>query len=113
MLTPNGKRLRCASVPTAETKMSVPRSAVSMPCMPIADRPAALVAKLSPPTSRPTSPASTSSSNLTSECSGWVSSGDTSSSEQKKGKISTEQLRQKLAKIVQPSRKDKTVSFFL
>lgn len=116
--SPNGKsRLRCASVPVAQNKMIVPRSAVSMPCMPIKDVPQAtsattttttkeVIARLSPPMSRPSSPTlSTSSSNLTSECSGWVSSGDTSSSEHKKSKLSSEQLRQKLSKIV--PRKDK------
>lgn len=95
-----------------------------MPCMPIREPPlpapsveaveseavaAAVAARLSPPSSRPSSPAtSSSSSNLTSECSGWVSSGDTSSSEQRRVKLSSEQLRQKLARIV--PRKDKNVS---
>ncbi|KAL7302759.1 hypothetical protein TKK_0004804 [Trichogramma kaykai] len=109
-LTPDGKRLRCASVPTAKNKTVVPRSAVSMPCMPsIAQesqqQQAAMVAKLSPPSSRPTSPgesisssndsgsshssssSSSSSSNLTSERSGWVSSGgdeDTNSSSERR-----------------------------
>ncbi|XP_023246874.1 uncharacterized protein LOC106636222 [Copidosoma floridanum] len=115
--TPNGKRSRCASVPVAQNKLIVPRSAISMPCMPIRDpplpppapspTPIVNTAKLSPPASRPSSPTtSTSSSNLTSECSGWVSSGDTSSSEHRRVKLSSEQLRQKLAKIVTP-KKDK------
>ncbi|XP_008555993.1 protein FAM135A isoform X1 [Microplitis demolitor] len=88
---PNAKRLRCASVPVAQNKMVVPRSAVSLPCMPIRDSKETLGVDLvavgppSPPSSRPSSPASsTDSNNLTSECSGWVSSGDTSSSEQKR-----------------------------
>ncbi|XP_012284518.1 uncharacterized protein LOC105701935 [Orussus abietinus] len=105
---PGAKRLRCASVPVAQNKVVVPRSAVSLPCMPIRDSKDSLTTNLSilptplsPPSSRPSSPAtSSSSSNLTSECSGWVSSGDTSSSEQRKAKLSSEQLRQKLSKIV-------------
>lgn len=114
------QRLRCASVPVAQNKLVVPRSAVSMPCMPIRDipvQPATGTAeqKNSPPSTRPSSPSeSTTSSNLTSECSGWVSSGDTSSSEQRRVKLSSEQLRQKLAKItaVPAARKpDKNVCF--
>lgn len=112
----NVKRLRCASVPVAQNKVVVPRSAVSLPCMPIRDSkdslsnnlPAAVIPNpLSPPSTRPSSPTpSSSSSNLTSECSGWVSSGDTSSSEQRRNaKLSSEQLRQKLSKIV--PRKDR------
>ncbi|XP_031830861.1 protein FAM135A isoform X3 [Nomia melanderi] len=106
---PNTKRLRCASVPVAQNKVVVPRSAVSLPCMPIRDSKDSLSNNLpvipnplSPPSSRPSSPTtSSSSSNLTSECSGWVSSGDTSSSEQRRNaKLSSEQLRQKLSKIV-------------
>ncbi|XP_076685205.1 protein FAM135A isoform X2 [Andrena cerasifolii] len=106
---PNTKRLRCASVPVAQNKVVVPRSAVSLPCMPIRDSKDSLSNNLpvipnplSPPSSRPSSPTtSSSSSNLTSECSGWVSSGDTSSSEQRRNaKLSSEQLRQKLWKIV-------------
>nr|XP_034186017.1 uncharacterized protein LOC117606995 isoform X2 [Osmia lignaria] len=106
---PNVKRLRCASVPVAQNKVVVPRSAVSLPCMPIRDSKDSLSNNLpvipnplSPPSSRPSSPTtSSSSSNLTSECSGWVSSGDTSSSEQRRNaKLSSEQLRQKLSKIV-------------
>ncbi|KAG7188299.1 hypothetical protein KM043_007960 [Ampulex compressa] len=106
---PNVKRLRCASVPVAQNKVAVPRSAVSLPCMPIRDSKDSLSNNLhvipnplSPPSSRPSSPTtSSSSSNLTSECSGWVSSGDTSSSEQRRNaKLSSEQLRQKLSKIV-------------
>ena len=111
---PNLRRLRCASVPVAQNKVVVPRSAVSLPCMPIRDSKDSLTNNLpiiqkppSPPFSRQSSPTpSSSSSNLTSECSGWVSSGDTSSSEQRRGKISSEQLRQKLSKIV--SRKEKS-----
>ncbi|XP_018302274.1 uncharacterized protein [Mycetomoellerius zeteki] len=112
---PNVKRLRCASVPVAQNKMVVPRSAVSLPCMPIRDSKDNLSNNLpiiphllSPPSTRPSSPTpSSSSSNLTSECSGWVSSGDTSSSEQRRNqaKLSSEQLRQKLSKIV--PRKDR------
>ncbi|XP_011692310.1 PREDICTED: uncharacterized protein LOC105452679 isoform X1 [Wasmannia auropunctata] len=112
---PNVKRLRCASVPVAQNKVVVPRSAVSLPCMPIRDSKDSLVNNLpiiphllSPPSTRPSSPTpSSSSSNLTSECSGWVSSGDTSSSEQRRNqaKLSSEQLRQKLSKIV--PRKDR------
>lgn len=107
--TPSVKRLRCASVPVAQNKVSVPRSAVSLPCMPIRDSKDSLSNNLpvipnplSPPSSRPSSPTtSSSSSNLTSECSGWVSSGDTSSSEQRRNaKLSSEQLRQKLSRIV-------------
>ncbi|KAK9305937.1 hypothetical protein QLX08_003181 [Tetragonisca angustula] len=106
---PSVKRLRCASVPVAQNKVVVPRSAVSLPCMPIRDSKDSLSNNLpvipnplSPPSSRPSSPTtSSSSSNLTSECSGWVSSGDTSSSEQRRNaKLSSEQLRQKLSKIV-------------
>ncbi|XP_032677591.1 uncharacterized protein LOC116847086 isoform X2 [Odontomachus brunneus] len=106
---PNVKRLRCASVPVAQNKVVVPRSAVSLPCMPIRDSKDSLSNNLpvipnplSPPSTRPSSPTpSSSSSNLTSECSGWVSSGDTSSSEQRRNaKLSSEQLRQKLSKIV-------------
>ncbi|XP_033320939.2 protein FAM135A isoform X6 [Megalopta genalis] len=106
---PDTKRLRCASVPVAQNKVVVPRSAVSLPCMPIRDSKDSLSNNLpvipnplSPPSSRPSSPTtSSSSSNLTSECSGWVSSGDTSSSEQRRNaKLSSEQLRQKLSKIV-------------
>ncbi|XP_015174355.1 PREDICTED: uncharacterized protein LOC107065298 isoform X2 [Polistes dominula] len=106
---PNVKRLRCASVPVAQNKIVVPRSAVSLPCMPIRDSKDSLSNNLpvipnplSPPSTRPSSPTtSSSSSNLTSECSGWVSSGDTSSSEQKRNaRLSSEQLRQKLSKIV-------------
>ncbi|XP_026668872.1 uncharacterized protein LOC108624401 isoform X3 [Ceratina calcarata] len=106
---PNVKRLRCASVPVAQNKVVVPRSAISLPCMPIRDSKDSLSNNLpvipnplSSPSSRPSSPAtSSSSSNLTSECSGWVSSGDTSSSEQRRNaKLSSEQLRQKLSKIV-------------
>ncbi|XP_014477499.1 PREDICTED: uncharacterized protein LOC106745952 isoform X2 [Dinoponera quadriceps] len=106
---PNVKRLRCASVPVAQNKVVVPRSAVSLPCMPIRDSKDSLSNNLpvipnplSPPSTRPSSPTpSSSSSNLTSECSGWVSSGDTSSSEQRRcAKLSSEQLRQKLSKIV-------------
>lgn len=85
------KRLRCASVPVAQNKIVVPRSAVSLPCMPLRDTKDSLgvdlatVDPISPGDSRPSSPAtSTDSGNLTSECSGWVSSGDTSSSEQKR-----------------------------
>ncbi|XP_066583283.1 protein FAM135A isoform X2 [Prorops nasuta] len=105
----NNKRLRCASVPVAQNKIVVPRSAVSLPCMPIRDSKDSLSNNLpvipnpsSPPSTRPSSPTtSSSSSNLTSECSGWVSSGDTSSSEYRKNaKLSNEQLRQKLSKIV-------------
>ncbi|XP_020277568.1 uncharacterized protein LOC109851674 isoform X3 [Pseudomyrmex gracilis] len=105
----NVKRLRCASVPVAQNKMVVPRSAVSLPCMPIRDSKDSLTNNLpvipnllSPPSTRPSSPTSSSSSNLMSECSGWVSSGDTSSSEQRRNhaKLSSEQLRQKLSKIV-------------
>ncbi|XP_074110835.1 protein FAM135A [Cotesia typhae] len=87
---PNAKRLRCASVPMAQNKVVVPRSAVSLPCMPIRDSKELLGADLvavppSPSSSRPSSPtSSTDSNNLTSECSGWVSSGDTSGSEQKR-----------------------------
>ncbi|XP_051171850.1 uncharacterized protein LOC127288444 isoform X3 [Leptopilina boulardi] len=112
---PNLRRLRCASVPVAQNKMIVPRSAVSLPCMPIRDSKDSLINNHlpiianppSPPSSRPSSPTpSSSSSNLTSECSGWVSSGDTSSSEHRRGKISSEQLRQKLSKII--ARKDKS-----
>ncbi|XP_043467722.1 uncharacterized protein LOC122501972 isoform X2 [Leptopilina heterotoma] len=112
---PNLRRLRCASVPVAQNKMIVPRSAVSLPCMPIRDSKDSLLTNNfpiienppSPPSSRPSSPTpSSSSSNLTSECSGWVSSGDTSSSEHRRGKISSEQLRQKLSKII--ARKDKS-----
>ncbi|EFN84960.1 Protein FAM135B [Harpegnathos saltator] len=109
------KRLRCASVPVAQNKVMVPRSAVSLPCMPIRDSkdslsnnlPVVIPNPLSPPSTRPSSPTpSSSSSNLTSECSGWVSSGDTSSSEQRRNaKLSSEQLRQKLSKIV--PRKDR------
>lgn len=112
---PNVKRLRCASVPVAQNKVVVPRSAVSLPCMPIRDSKDNLSNNLpiiphllSPPSTRPSSPTpSSSSSNLTSECSGWVSSGDTSSSEQRRNqaKLSSEQLRQKLSKIV--PRKDR------
>ncbi|XP_011334677.2 uncharacterized protein LOC105277768 isoform X1 [Ooceraea biroi] len=112
---PNVKRLRCASVPVAQNKVVVPRSAVSLPCMPIRDSKDSLSNNvpvipnlLSPPSTRPSSPTpSSSSSNLTSECSGWVSSGDTSSSEQRRNqaKLSSEQLRQKLSKIV--PRKDR------
>ncbi|KAL2718732.1 uncharacterized protein V1478_011151 [Vespula squamosa] len=106
---PNVKRLRCASVPVAQNKIVVPRSAVSLPCMPIRDSKDSLSNNhpvipnpLSPPSTRPSSPTtSSSSSNLTSECSGWVSSGDTSSSEQRRNaRLSSEQLRQKLSKIV-------------
>lgn len=106
---PSVKRLRCASVPVAQNKVVVPRSAVSLPCMPIRDSKDSLSNNLpvipnplSPPSSRPSSPTtSSSSSNLTSECSGWVSSGDTSSSEQRRNaKLSSEQLRQKLSRIV-------------
>ncbi|XP_076169235.1 protein FAM135A isoform X2 [Ptiloglossa arizonensis] len=113
---PNTKRLRCASVPVAQNKVVVPRSAVSLPCMPIRDSKDSLSNNLpvipnphSPPSSRPSSPTtSSSSSNLTSECSGWVSSGDTSSSEQRRNaKLSSEQLRQKLSKIV-PSKERPT-----
>ncbi|XP_071577022.1 protein FAM135A isoform X1 [Temnothorax nylanderi] len=106
----NVKRLRCASVPVTQNKVVVPRSAVSLPCMPIRDSKDSLTNNLpiiphllSPPSTRPSSPTpSSSSSNLTSECSGWVSSGDTSSSEQRRNqaKLSSEQLRQKLSKIV-------------
>ncbi|KAL0114103.1 hypothetical protein PUN28_011430 [Cardiocondyla obscurior] len=109
------KRLRCASVPVEQNKVVVPRSAVSLPCMPIRDSKDSLTNNLpiiphllSPPSTRPSSPTpSSSSSNLTSECSGWVSSGDTSSSEQRRNqaKLSSEQLRQKLSKIV--PRKDR------
>ncbi|XP_025990418.2 protein FAM135A isoform X4 [Solenopsis invicta] len=112
---PNVKRLRCASVPVTQNKVVVPRSAVSLPCMPIRDSKDNLSNNLpiiphllSPPSTRPSSPTpSSSSSNLTSECSGWVSSGDTSSSEQRRNqaKLSSEQLRQKLSKIV--PRKDR------
>lgn len=112
---PNAKRLRCASVPVEQNKIVVPRSAVSLPCMPIRDGRdvndiGSAVNPPSPPSSRPSSPAtSTSSGNLTSECSGWVSSGDTSSSEQRRAaKVSGEQLRQKLSKIV--PRKEKSSS---
>ncbi|XP_011882606.1 PREDICTED: protein FAM135A isoform X3 [Vollenhovia emeryi] len=111
----NVKRLRCASVPVTQNKVVVPRSAVSLPCMPIRDSKDSLTNNLpiiphllSPPSTRPSSPTpSSSSSNLTSECSGWVSSGDTSSSEQRRNqaKLSSEQLRQKLSKIV--PRKDR------
>ncbi|XP_018337387.1 PREDICTED: protein FAM135A isoform X4 [Trachymyrmex septentrionalis] len=111
----NVKRLRCASVPVTQNKVVVPRSAVSLPCMPIRDSKDNLSNNLpiiphllSPPSTRPSSPTpSSSSSNLTSECSGWVSSGDTSSSEQRRNqaKLSSEQLRQKLSKIV--PRKDR------
>ncbi|XP_072756324.1 protein FAM135A isoform X2 [Anoplolepis gracilipes] len=111
----NAKRLRCASVPVAQNKVVVPRSAVSLPCMPIRDSKDSLSNNmpvipnlLSPPSTRPSSPTpSSSSSNLTSECSGWVSSGDTSSSEQRRNqaKLTSEQLRQKLSKIV--PRKDR------
>ncbi|OAD52892.1 hypothetical protein WN48_11248 [Eufriesea mexicana] len=106
---PSVKRLRCASVPVAQNKVVVPRSAVSLLCMSIRDSKDSLSNNLpvipnplSPPSSRPSSPTtSSSSSNLTSECSGWVSSGDTSSSEQRRNaKLSSEQLRQKLSKIV-------------
>lgn len=102
-------------MPVAQNKMVVPRSAVSLPCMPIRDSKDSLINNHlpiianppSPPSSRPSSPTpSSSSSNLTSECSGWVSSGDTSSSEHRRGKISSEQLRQKLSKII--SRKEKS-----
>nr|XP_012230088.1 PREDICTED: protein FAM135A [Linepithema humile] len=113
---PGVKRLRCASVPVAQNKVVVPRSAVSLPCMPIRDSKDSLSNNLpaipnllSPPSTRPSSPTpSSSSSNLTSECSGWVSSGDTSSSEQRRNqaKLSSEQLRQKLSKIV--PRKDRS-----
>ncbi|XP_078038372.1 protein FAM135A isoform X2 [Augochlora pura] len=114
---PDTKRLRCASVPVAQNKVVVPRSAVSLPCMPIRDSKDSLSNNLpvipnplSPPSSRPSSPTtSSSSSNLTSECSGWVSSGDTSSSEQRRNaKLSSEQLRQKLSKIV--PRKDRPLA---
>ncbi|KYN42967.1 hypothetical protein ALC56_02772 [Trachymyrmex septentrionalis] len=108
----NVKRLRCASVPVTQNKVVVPRSAVSLPCMPIRDSKDNLSNNLpiiphllSPPSTRPSSPTpSSSSSNLTSECSGWVSSGDTSSSEQRRNqaKLSSEQLRQKLSKIDEP-----------
>lgn len=88
---PTSKRLRCASVPVEQIKVVVPRSAVSLPCMPIRDAKyyqkdeKKLITTKSPTSSRPSSPATSSDSgNLTSECSGWVSSGDTSSSEQKK-----------------------------
>lgn len=112
----NVKRLRCASVPVAQNKVVVPRSAVSLPCMPIpcdskdnlTNNLPIIPHLLSPPSTRPSSPTpSSSSSNLTSECSGWVSSGDTSSSEQRRNqaKLSSEQLRQKLSKIV--PRKDR------
>lgn len=114
--SPNVRRLRCASVPVAQNKVVVPRSAVSLPCMPIRDSKDSLSNNvpvipdlLSPPSTRPSSPTpSSSSSNFTSECSGWVSSGDTSSSEQRRSnqaKLSSEQLRQKLSKIV--PRKDR------
>ncbi|KAL6440257.1 hypothetical protein ACFW04_003081 [Cataglyphis niger] len=115
VLPPNTKRLRCASVPVAQNKVVVPRSAVSLPCMPIRDSKdnlsnnlSVIPNLLSPPSTRPSSPTpSSSSSNLTSECSGWVSSGDTSSSEQRRNqaKLTSEQLRQKLSKIV--PRKDR------
>ncbi|KAJ8688273.1 hypothetical protein QAD02_024068 [Eretmocerus hayati] len=121
--TPNGKqqRGRCASVPVAQSQVPVPRSAVSMPCMPIREPPpssdvpspaiealselpvnheaiaVAVAASENPlsPSSRASSPSgnSLSSSNLTSECSGWVSSGDTSSSE--KMRSSGDQARHK------------------
>ena len=104
---PNSKRLRCASVPVAQNKIVVPRSAVSLPCMPIRDGKDNLTTITNVP-SPPSSPATSSSSgNLTSECSGWVSSGDTSSSEQRRAaKVSGEQLRAKLAKI-EPHRREK------
>ncbi|XP_011297997.1 protein FAM135A [Fopius arisanus] len=92
----NGKRLRCASVPVAQNKVVVPRSAVSLPCMPIRDGKDGLGGEpvtiaVSPTSSRPSSPAtSTDSGNLTSECSGWVSSGDTSSSEKRTAVPGTE-----------------------
>ncbi|XP_015587946.1 protein FAM135A [Cephus cinctus] len=109
----NTKRLRCASVPVAQNKVVVPRSAVSLPCMPIRDSKdslsntlTAIPNPLSPSSTRPSSPTtSSSSSNLTSECSGWVSSGDTSSSEHRRAKLSSEQLRQKLSRIVPKSEK--------
>ncbi|XP_015119220.1 protein FAM135A [Diachasma alloeum] len=110
---PNAKRLRCASVPVAQNKMVVPRSAVSLPCMPIRDSKDTLgcelitMAPISPTSSRPSSPAtSTDSGNLTSECSGWVSSGDTSSSEHKRTGIAIgEQTKSRQMKIT--SRKDR------
>ncbi|XP_063979471.1 uncharacterized protein LOC135163700 [Diachasmimorpha longicaudata] len=110
---PNAKRLRCASVPVAQNKMVVPRSAVSLPCMPIRDSKDALgcelitIAPISPTSSRPSSPAtSTDSGNLTSECSGWVSSGDTSSSEQRRsGMVTGNQGKSRHGKI--SSRKDR------
>lgn len=104
---PVTKRLRCASVPAEKNKAAVPRSAVSLPCMPIRNSEdsvsinlSMIPSPLSPPSSRPSSPAiSSSSSNFTSECSGWVSSGDTSSSETRSGKLSNEVLRRKLSRI--------------
>ncbi|XP_034937509.1 uncharacterized protein [Chelonus insularis] len=105
---PNAKRLRCASVPVADNKMVVPRSAVSLPCMPIKDSKETLGVDLvatvrppSPPSTRPSSPVSSiDSDNLTSECSGWVSSGDTSSSENKRA-------GEKIKSNKVPLRKDK------
>ncbi|XP_046751681.1 uncharacterized protein LOC124414701 isoform X1 [Diprion similis] len=101
-------RFRCASVPIDDKKVVVPRSAISLPCMPINDArdlfdpsfPVISSLLSSPPSTRPSSlTTSSSSSNLTSECSGWVSSGDTSSSENQALKFSGQALRQKLTKI--------------
>ncbi|XP_044020211.1 uncharacterized protein LOC122860456 [Aphidius gifuensis] len=110
---PTSKRLRCASVPVEQTKVVVPRSAVSLPCMPIRDAKyyqndeKKIITPKSPTSSRPSSPATSSDSgNLTSECSGWVSSGDTSSSEQKKNDTTRgDKFNQRLTKI--PPKKDK------
>lgn len=110
---PNGAdpttRLRCASVPVEQNRVVVPRSAISLPCMPTGDGikdgfgtsfPVISGLLSSPPSTRPSSlTTSSSSSNLTSECSGWVSSGDTSSSENQALKLSGQELRQKLSKI--------------
>ncbi|KAK0099028.1 hypothetical protein PV326_009779 [Microctonus aethiopoides] len=111
----NAKRSRCASVPVEQNKMVVPRSAVSLPCMPIRDSKdtlgvdIAVVKPPSPPSSRPSSPAtSTDSGNLTSECSGWVSSGDTSSSEQKRAGLTSGEQRSRVTKVsTQKEKKNK------
>lgn len=110
------KRLRCSSLPVPKNKAVVPRSAVSLPCMPLresedslADNVIVIDNCLSPPSTKASSPlTSSSSSNFASECSGWVSSGDTSSSETRKGKLSSEQLRQKLSKIAPKKEKKKS-----
>lgn len=114
--TATATRLRCASVPVDQNRVVVPRSAISLPCMPMGDGKDVFAASFpvvqsllgSPPSTRPSSlTTSSSSSNLTSECSGWVSSGDTSSSDnQATLKISGQMLRQKLSKIAAESKAD-------